>query len=66
SGIDLGGYRLSADFFRHFEAMAPDARATVIAQDAIGGSGLWMRAEPGDDSAQADALCAILTQAIPA
>src|SRR3546814_7481329 len=53
SGIDLAGYRLGADFFRHFEAMAPNARATVIAQDAVGGSGLWLRAEPGEDSAQA-------------
>src|SRR3546814_17030625 len=36
SGIDLAGYRLGADFFRPFEAMAPNAHATVLAQDAGG------------------------------
>ncbi|MCJ2187285.1 alpha/beta hydrolase family protein [Novosphingobium beihaiensis] len=66
SGIELSGYRLSASFFRHFETMVPGARATTIGQDAVGGSGLWMRAEPDENAAQADALAAILTQAIAA
>lgn len=64
SGIELSGYRLGADFFRHFEKMAPASRAATIAQEAVGGSGLWMRAEPDEDSAQADALAAILIAGI--
>jgi hypothetical protein len=31
-----------------------------IAQDMVGGGGLWLRAEPSEDRAQADALAAIL------
>jgi hypothetical protein len=61
SGIELAGYRLGAEFYRTFEAVVPDSGATVIAQDAIGGSGLWLRAEPGEDEAQATALAAALT-----
>lgn len=66
SGIELAGYRLGADFYRHFEPMVPDPAASVIAQEALGGSGLWLRAEPDEDGAQADALAAILSRAIAA
>lgn len=66
SGIDLAGYRLGAAFWRDFEPLAPDASATIIAQDAVGGAGLWLRAEPDEDSAQADALAALLMQGIGA
>jgi hypothetical protein len=58
-GIELAGYRLGPEFVRQFQALAP-AEATVIDQDMLGGSGLWLRAEPGEDRAQADALAAIL------
>lgn len=64
SGIELSGYRLGADFFRHFEKMAPDPGAKTIPQDAVGGSGLWLRAEPDENSAQADALSALLAQGL--
>lgn len=64
SGIELAGYRLGAAFYRAFEPMVPDAAATTVAQEAIGGSGLWLRAEPDEDSAQADALAALLVQGI--
>lgn len=66
SGITLAGYSLSAVFYRLFEPMAPHASASVIAQDAVGGSGLWLRAEPGDDPEQASALAALLTTGITA
>jgi len=59
-GIELAGHRLGPEFIRQFQALAP-AEATVIDQDVLGGSGLWLRAEPGEDRAQADALAAILT-----
>lgn len=58
-GIELAGYRLGPEFIRQFQSLAP-AEATVIGQDMLGGSGLWLRAEPGEDRAQADALAAIL------
>ncbi|MCX7864207.1 MAG: hypothetical protein N2423_04085 [Novosphingobium sp.] len=62
NGIELAGYRLSAEFVAGFEKLAPAAGAhiTTIEQDMIGGSGLWLRAEPGESAEQADALAAIL------
>ena len=35
-----------------------------IEQDLVGGSPLWLRAEPGGDAGQADALAAYLTMAV--
>lgn len=55
-GITLGGYTLGADFCRHFGKMTPRSVATSILQEDIGGSGLWLRAEPDDSPAQAAAL----------
>jgi hypothetical protein len=65
-GIELAGYPLGPDFYRDFETLTPSAGATVIAQEDIGGSGLWLRAEPGEDSGQADALAAFLAREIEA
>jgi len=62
NGIDVAGYALSADFVLQFEPLVPpqgDGVAT-IGQDMVGGSGLWLRAEPGDDRRQADALAAVI------
>jgi len=57
-GIELAGYRLGPEFIRQFEPMLPREDATEVTQDAVGGSGLWLRAEPGESTAQADALAA--------
>lgn len=65
-GLELSGFRLGAEFLREFQALVPEAGATEIAQDMIGGGGLWLRAEPGEDREQADALAAILALAIKA
>jgi hypothetical protein len=59
-GITLAGYALGADFYRHFEPMSADPDAAVIAQEQVGGSGLWLRAEPDENVAQAEALAAII------
>jgi hypothetical protein len=59
-GIELAGYRLGAEFVRQFEALALPGAAIAIAQDMLGGTGLWLRAEPGDSTAQADALAAVV------
>lgn len=62
NGLELAGYRLGADFISQFEALTPpDAPGQWdIDQEMLGGSGLWLRAEPGEDRAQADALGAII------
>lgn len=59
SGLELAGYRLSADFLSEFENLVAPTYS-VIEQDLVGGGGLWLRAEPGEDRHQADALAAIL------
>lgn len=64
-GLELVGYRLGPALLTQLQAAEPTA-ATDIAQDLVGGSGLWLRAEPGEDRAQADALAAILAVGIKA
>jgi hypothetical protein len=61
-GLELAGYRLGAEMFRELEAAAlPDSNGlSDIAQSTVGGGGLWLRAEPGFDPAQADALAALV------
>jgi hypothetical protein len=63
-GIELAGYRLGAEFVRQFDSMVPREDVIGIAQDTIGGSGLWLRAEPGESAAQADALAAAVVVAL--
>lgn len=63
-GIELAGYRLGPEFIRQFEPMLPGDEAVVILQDTVGGSGLWLRAEPGESSTQADALAAAIILAV--
>lgn len=63
-GITLAGYDLGADFYRHFEPMAADDDAVIVAQEHLGGGGLWLRAEPDENAAQAEALAAILASAL--
>jgi hypothetical protein len=61
-GLDLAGHCLGADMVRGLQSAKPALATghTDIAQDMIGGGGLWLRAEPSEDRAQADALAAIL------
>ncbi len=69
-GLELAGYRLGAEFLRQFQSLTPSVstRLSDIDQDMLGGGGqaggLWLRAEPGEDRAQADALAAILAVGI--
>lgn len=61
-GLTLSGHGLGAEFLRQFQSL--EAAATPvqrdIAQATVSGSGLWLRAEPGESGEQADALAAIL------
>lgn len=65
-GLELSGFRLGAEFLRQFQTLTPKTPASEIGQDTIGGSGLWLRAEPGEDRQQADALAAVLAIGIKA
>jgi hypothetical protein len=61
-GIELAGWRMGASLFGELENAEPrdDTRLTDIALAGVGGPGLWLRAEPDENAAQADALAAIV------
>lgn len=63
AGLELAGYRLGATMIRELEKAEPSGGAALanIAQADLGGAGLWLRAEPDHDPAQASALAALLT-----
>lgn len=65
-GLMLGGWHIGADLITELEAAEPACNPgqTAIAQTQIGGSGLWLRAEPDEDSAQADALAALIAASL--
>lgn len=61
-GIELSGYRIGPELitdFRDLTAIQSD-KTHIIGQDMIGGSGLWLRAEPDENRDQADALAAVI------
>ena len=66
-GLMLGGWSIGADMLRALEGAEPGLAPgqVEIAQSQIGGAGLWLRAEPAEDSAQSDALAAIIGGATP-
>ena len=61
-GLDLAGYALSGEMLRQLLAAVPGkpAGVSVIEHEWLGGGPLWLRAEPGEDAAQADALAAFI------
>ena len=60
-GLDLAGYRLGPAMIADLEsAQAPHDDITLIGHEMLGGSPLWLRAEPGENHEQADALAAII------
>lgn len=61
-GVELAGWKLGPELFSSLStAKTPGAETLVdIAQDVIGGAGLWLRAEPDEDPEQADALAALV------
>lgn len=62
-GLVLAGWPIGASMVREIEDAQIDEVEGQgdIAQPAIGGAGLWLRAEPDFDTAQADALAAIVS-----
>jgi hypothetical protein len=65
-GLELAGYRLGATMVRELETAEPSGGAALanVAQADLGGAGLWLRAEPDHDPAQADALARIVAAAV--
>jgi hypothetical protein len=60
-GLALAGYNLGADMIAQLaDAELGSGKQRDITQGDVGGPGLWLRAEPGHDPRQADALAAIL------
>ena len=61
-GLELAGHELSAAFLTQLQGLeVPAANGmSEIGQDLVGGAPLWLRAEPGEDRDQADALAAVV------
>ncbi|MDE1915528.1 MAG: hypothetical protein KGJ57_10880 [Sphingomonadales bacterium] len=60
-GLDLAGYALGGAMIAQLErAEAPQDDISIISQDMVGGSALWLRAEASESREQADALAAIV------
>jgi hypothetical protein len=57
-GLTLAGWTIGGEMFRELETAEPIAvgAAATIAQKELGGAGLWLRAEPDEDDAQAAVL----------
>lgn len=68
SGIELAGWPLSAEMLRQLDQLVPSRRSDLVTIDheTIGGNALWLRAEPDEDPAQADALAAVIAMALTA
>ncbi|MGH6785232.1 MAG: hypothetical protein ACREBO_00220 [Novosphingobium sp.] len=65
-GLELNGYAMGAAMLGELSAAAPPERpgVTVIEHELVGGSPLWLRAEPDEDRDQADALAAVLAMGL--
>ncbi len=65
-GIELAGWQFGAAMFGELQDADPvtSGQQTVIAQSDLGGAGLWLRAEAGEDMAQAKSLAALITDAL--
>lgn len=67
SGLDLAGYRLGAAMIGNLadaELAEAGVNVTTLALTDLGGSALWLRSEPGEDAALADALAATIARAM--
>ena len=65
-GLELSGYPLGPAMIAQLHAEDAATTLPVIPQSALGGSGLWLRAEPGDDAGQSASLAAVIAKALEA
>ncbi len=65
-GLTLGGWTIGPALLRALESAVPalGPGQSDIAQSLVGGPGLWLRAEPGEDAGQADRLAALITESL--
>lgn len=67
NGLDLVGYRLGAQMVADLAGgELPESSLLAIPQAEIGGPGLWLRAEPDHDPAQAERLAALIARRLAA
>ncbi len=64
-GLDLAGYALGAQMITQLHAESPPPTLPVITQHALAAPGLWLRAEPGEDAAQAARLATLIAHTLP-
>lgn len=62
-GLELSGYALGPALIAELREARP-ASLQAISQADIGGGGLWLRAEPGEDPAQSAALASRIASAL--
>lgn len=63
-GLELAGFHLGPQMIGDLEQATTDGTALAdVPPDRVGGPGLWLRAEPGHNAAQADALAAFIAAA---
>jgi len=65
SGLNLAGFKLGPEMIAQLnKTELPQSNAAEIAHSEVGGAGLWLRAEPDHDSAQAARLASIVQAGI--
>lgn len=66
TGLTLGGWLLGPALVRALESAEPALAPgqSDIAPSELGGPGLWLRAEPGEDPSQAARLAAIIAETL--
>ena len=64
TGVTLGGWQIGPELFGELENadVAANPAHIIIDQAMIGGPALWLRAEPDEDAAQADALATTILE----
>lgn len=64
-GLELAGYRCGAALIAGLESAVPLVEGQrLISQSELGGSGLWLRAEPGPAPEQSSALARIIVDGL--
>ena len=63
-GLELAGYRLGPQMLADLSAKTAPSTLPIILQSELAAPGLWLRAEPGEDPAQAETLATILAASL--
>lgn len=65
-GLELAGYQLGPALLAGLLEAAPAGQLATISQGDIGGAGLWLRAEPGENAEQSRTLAAHIVAGLTA